>query len=484
MDWSKQQQAIFDDVGKGDGNLVVEARAGTGKTTTIVEALGHVPSGETTLMVAFNKGIAKELGEKAPASARVATLHSFGFGAVRRAYPNVRVEEGKTRLLLQQKFPEVKSKMRTAASKLVGLAKANLLPDGDSEAANVFQLDALLDAYWIADFDDERDRRQVAVMALWLIEQSRDPMASGNTIDFDDMVWLPVVHQLSLFRNDRVFVDEAQDLNPCQHVLVEMAVKKYGRLCAIGDSRQAIYGFRGASSNSMQRIETKFGARRLPLSVTYRCPKKVVAAVVAYVPDYSAGENNPEGVVDDCYEERMLAEARPGDFILSRINAPLIKHCLAFIRAGKRATVLGRNIGRSMGSLIEQSNAVDVPALEKYVETWCDKEVQRILRRDPESEIGHLADRRDCMLALCERAETVTQVKDRVNEMFGDGDPKDCIALSSTHRANGLERDRVWMLRDTYLRGKRQSQEEINLFYVACTRSKQELHFVRATRDA
>ena len=93
--WSKLQQDIFADVREGDGHTVVEARAGTGKTSTIVEALNHIPSGQRAMLVAFNRSIARELGERCPSNTRCQTLHSHGFGAVRKAFKGVTVDEDK-----------------------------------------------------------------------------------------------------------------------------------------------------------------------------------------------------------------------------------------------------------------------------------------------------------------------------------------------------------------------------------------------------
>jgi superfamily II DNA or RNA helicase len=85
--WSHYQTAIFDDVAQGRGNTVVLARAGTGKTTTILEALKHVPEGATALMVAFNKAIATEMKDRAPGNVDVSTLHSYGALAERLVVP-------------------------------------------------------------------------------------------------------------------------------------------------------------------------------------------------------------------------------------------------------------------------------------------------------------------------------------------------------------------------------------------------------------
>ena len=64
-------------------------------------------------------------------------------------------------------------------------------------------------------------------------------------IDFDDMIWLPVVLDLPQRKFDRVFIDECQDLNRSQIELSLRAVKPDGRILAVGDPHQAIYSFRG-----------------------------------------------------------------------------------------------------------------------------------------------------------------------------------------------------------------------------------------------
>ena len=58
--WSEQQESIFGWFREGEGNLVVRARAGTGKTTTIIEAITYAPE-EKILLAAFNRKIADEL---------------------------------------------------------------------------------------------------------------------------------------------------------------------------------------------------------------------------------------------------------------------------------------------------------------------------------------------------------------------------------------------------------------------------------------
>src|SRR5208283_5161428 len=84
--WSPLQKNIFKDIAQGLGHTVVIARAGSGKTSTIVEGFKYLPKGKKTLMVAFNKAIADELKERAPSYIDVMTLHSLGFRAIKQTF--------------------------------------------------------------------------------------------------------------------------------------------------------------------------------------------------------------------------------------------------------------------------------------------------------------------------------------------------------------------------------------------------------------
>ena len=75
-----------------------------------------------------------------------------------------------------------------------------------------------------------------------------------------DMIWMPYVFNLPVQKYDFVFCDEAQDLNNAQIKLVLKACKKRGRIFTYGDPHQAIYRFRGAASDAMERIKKELDA--------------------------------------------------------------------------------------------------------------------------------------------------------------------------------------------------------------------------------
>jgi DNA helicase-2/ATP-dependent DNA helicase PcrA len=288
------------------------------------------------------------------------------------------------------------------------------------------------------------------------------------------MIWLPVVQNLPVWKHDRVFVDETQDLNACQIKLVLGAVKEDGRVCAVGDPHQAIYRFRGADENAFGRVVECLDAKVMPLSVTYRCARSIVAVAQQIVPELEAAPGAIDGVVRDAWLDECRRDAAPGDFILSRTNAPLIGLCLGFLREGRKANIAGRDIGATLAAFVKKSGAANVEALRRYVDTWRDAECKRLAEKQRDTQA--VDDKADCLLALSDGAASVPEVVARIEALFSDGDNGARITLSTTHKAKGLERDRVWMLAATYRR--RPGVEEDNLYYVAATRAKRELVMV------
>lgn len=75
-----------------------------------------------------------------------------------------------------------------------------------------------------------------------------------------------------------VLVDESQDLNRAQHRFLRECVVPADSptvLCAVGDPLQAVYAFRGADPDSMERLSELFGAQRLRLTYCFRCPRRM-----------------------------------------------------------------------------------------------------------------------------------------------------------------------------------------------------------------
>lgn len=489
--WSDQQKSIFNFFAKMpkfevptkqtifDGNLVVRARAGTGKTTTIIEAINYAPE-DRILLAAFNKNIATELSTKLKnPKAEAKTLHSLGFGFVRNNWEGVALDNDRgerlARRICGNSAPDA---VINLVKRLAAIGKnAYPFPEpGDLEdAAYTYDLDPddwLQDEGWTTD--------KIAQMAEQVMNLA---CAKDGTIDFDDMVFVPVRNKWVKAKYDLVVIDEAQDMNASQLILAMKACKPNGRVVVVGDDRQAIYGFRGADSNSIDRLKGELVASELGLTITYRCPKNVVAIASRLVPDYMAAPTAPDGVVSDVGYEKMVELAQVGDFILSRKNAPLASVALRLLRNNKRAMVKGKDIGKGLLSIIKKVRAKAIPDFLDKLTKWEKKQLDRlrqVQKKSAEAKMQNVQDQAETLRVLAQEAKSIKELETRVDTLFQDtpGGEKDYIVCSSVHKSKGLERDRVFVLRETLYPGGRENIEEQNIHYVAVTRSKAELFMV------
>ena len=471
-DWSDLQRAIFREIQEGTGNLQVDALAGTGKTTTIVEGLYYIPSGKSALFCAFNKKIKEELETRSPSSVTVKTLNGLGRASVVRAFPNLQnpatLDEHKADSYISaEKGHERETlELRNNLKRAVSLAKGYLATTSE-------EIDEIMEKHEVETCEEPRDKFIATVIRV--LQACKN---DTSRIDFDDQIWFPLVHNLSMFQYDYVFIDESQDLNKAQIELALRSVKPGGRVFSVGDEHQAIYGFRGADSNAIQNIVDRMQSKRLPLSVTYRCARKIVEEAKMFVEAYEAGPGNKEGTVETTTPSKMLENVKPGDFILSRVNAPLLGYCFDLIKAGIPANVQGRDVGKGLSALIKKSGASNVSDFLTWLQVWREGECMRLSARN--KSIDLIVDKAECLEALCEDCDSLASVNSKIDRIFTDTDDKNRVILSSTHKAKGLERERVWILRDTYKPGK--TQEETNLLYVAITRAIGSLYYVRGSR--
>ena len=464
--WSAYQEAVFDWVAEPTtAHLVIEALAGSGKSTTMTEAATYTPPGDSVIFTAFNREIARALAPKVPEGCEVATLHSHGLRAVSAQLGRREVDKDLTFGLAKRLMGGARETLETrrAVCKLVAGAKATL-------AWGMPALDAVADRFEL-DLGDKQQRAKAVGAAQHILEQCRDT-PEGSPIDFDDMIWLPVVRGWPVRQADWCFVDETQDLNPAQLELTRKIARHH--VVAVGDRRQAIYAFRGADPQAIPRMIRELEATVLPLSICYRCPVAVIQEAQQLVPQIEAAPGAPEGLVRHAPIEALRAQAGPGDFVISRVNAPLVSLAFRFLGEGRRAVIRGRDIGAGLTQWVRAQNAGSVRELLTAVADWEAREADRIvaLERDP----AHVYDRAECLRAICRGATSPDEVAGKIDRLFSDDMPGGAIILTSTHRAKGLEADRVWVLRDTYC--KRPGVEERNLLYVAITRAQRELVYV------
>jgi len=501
---SPQQRAVFDFVSDPrGGNAIIEAVAGAGKTTTLVKACERMRG--SVYLGAYNSKMGKELKERTAhlRGVRAGTLHSAGFNQLRRHINIVGDPDGKKVLKLVENWCHSKGRMDVleiapALAGIVSMAKQRgigvpgLFADTHDEWMQMiyhFGLDEDLPE----DFEDKMD--SVVKLARVILRRSSEVAREQGLIDFDDMVYLPLLWNLRMFQNDWVLIDEAQDTNPTRRALAARMVKMGGRLIAVGDPHQAIYGFSGADNDALAQIGAQFKAKTLPLTVTYRCPKSVVAVAQRFVGHIHAHETAPEGTVTGAEYKNIVDLVAPGDAILCRYNKYLVNLCFKLIRNGKPARIEGRSIGQGLVALAGKWKVKDTETLAGRVANWMKREVKKATDAKNDAKADQIADRAETLLVLIERAQeegitTPAALKRKIAEMFDDNvaDKAGMITLCSVHRSKGLEFPRVFILGLDELMGREcrqpwQTEQEINLQYVAVTRAQQTLVLVEGIKE-
>jgi superfamily I DNA/RNA helicase len=505
MNWSTYQSTIFDAVANTSDNLAINAVAGSGKTTTIVEA-ARLLEGDVAFL-AFNKHIVGELERRLPSNVKAMTIHSLGYQALRRQTRRLNMAEYKhadiVDALLNRTMVGRSVAFKRSVGRLVELARLTLtsLNDLDSigELISHHAISAQIaeaveelseidpDGPW--SYGQVYDR--VVVLSTRVVSEGIREYRESGKIDFTDMLYLPSALRIAPQRFGTVLVDEAQDLSAAQLALVIAAGE---RIIAVGDPAQAIQGFAGADNRSFANLVERTGAVELPLSVCYRCPTSHLRLAQCIVPHIEARQDAPEGRVLKVTKEEFASMPHAGDLIICRRNAPLVGAALRLIGAGIQARIRGRNVGDSLAKL-----AVSIDKLKLgQDQTWRTGFAQRMeryaenrraeLAQKPHSEtaIQTLDDSIACLQAFLEgqpNIQSLADIKSGLTAIFADAGAS--VWLSSIHRAKGLEADRVFVLEPDKMSLRRpgmrawQSEQETNLRYVGLTRAKSDLYFVQ-----
>jgi DNA helicase-2/ATP-dependent DNA helicase PcrA len=484
---SPQQTAAVQFVTQSKGNLVLEAVAGAGKTTTLIE-MSKVAQGNGAFC-AFNKSIATEIESKiAPFNLpiKVGTLHSFGFGAIRRAVSRVKVDGNKLRELARREFTGEYETLQSFVISAAAMAKECGI--GAVLENNLDNWLDMLNHYNIAEtLPNNISEEQGIDAAQYLLNTSN---SLTQIVDFSDMIYLPILNRMKIWQYDYILLDEAQDTNASRRALVKMMLKPNGRLIAVGDPFQAIYGFTGADSESMNNIRTEFNAETLPLTVTYRCPKNIVKVANRWVNHIEAHESAPDGLVDACEIGDLTKIAGAQDVIICRNTKPLVELAYKLIRNSVACRVEGRSIGEGLIKLAGRwKTAKNVGELETRLEEWATKEIAKHKERGNDSRCQVVEDQAETLKVFiyqCGDSDSLDILIGKIRELFGDTEAgkQQVLTLSTIHKAKGREWNRVFSLgMNTYSPSKWAKQpweliQEDNLCYVQVTRAKQHLTMV------
>lgn len=490
---SAYQEKIFDFALHGNGNGVISARAGCGKTSVLTYLAQLVHPREKCVFLAFNKNIAEELTEKLMGLPNVSvyTAHSLGLAMLQRnAERQIEVDEYKYR-----------SFIKTHIFDLTGINEQYL------RGGNLEQyIDRIISLVDFARFNRAQTVKEISDVAIkYSVTVNYDECAvvkkcldwglsHTDVVDYTDMIWLPV--ELAIqprgLQFDWVFHDECQDASLVMFDLIKKTFRRGTRFIAAGDPFQSIYAFAGADECSFENICSEKNTTIFELPISYRCGKSIIRKANTIVPDITACEDAVEGEVrEDC----PITMIKDGDMVLARNKAPLVMLYGQLLDKDKRAYIKGSDIGNNLIKLLDTVEEEELNASLKKDGVFVQLYKNMFAERDKLMETRGI-DFTDATLSaqIMEWYDTITTLEalskryfykedliTHIRSVFKDD--SEGVCLSTIHKAKGLENERVFIICASAMPSalaKRdwEIRQEGNLIYVAYTRAKSLLGFV------
>ncbi len=294
---------------------LVVAGPGTGKTATLLMRVQHLltkgAKPEELLLLTFSNRAARELVDRLQQlgvpnahDIWVGTFHAFGLEFLRKNHEQFSL---RPRFGVADKMAQI----AVLEPHIYGLGLTAFNPLGDpldwlKEVISAIQRakDELADSAEFADAvdrsaldtSDETLAKQYDVAKLYRCYESK-MQANGSLVDMGDLVMLPAIaltkdfakYTASVGRFKHILVDEYQDVNRASAQLVMALAAHAKSLWVVGDARQAIYRFRGASMRNIVRFGDDFPAHTtFPLNENRRSFEEVIRVF-----EHTGREGNP-----------------------------------------------------------------------------------------------------------------------------------------------------------------------------------------------
>jgi hypothetical protein len=333
-----EQEAVVCAATEG-GTVAVTAGAGTGKTATLA-LTGEALQGRRGLYIAFNRAIAAEARDRMPANMASSTAHALAFRALGYRYQQ-RLKA--PRLPAGQVAAHLGITSPLAVTESVRLSPSSVAVQV-MEMVRRFCLSAhrAIDARAHAPHVPGLDPAERHRLAEHLLPLARDawhdlqkPDGEGGvcrlTHDHYLKMWALADPRLEC---DFLCLDEAQDTNP---VLAELVRAQDAQKVVVGDSAQAVYGWRGA----VDVLESWPADHRLELSHSWRFGRRIAAEAN----DWLAEVGTDLRLRGDPARESAIGPLSAPDAIVCRTNAGAVERAMAQMQAGRRVSLLGGTSG-------------------------------------------------------------------------------------------------------------------------------------------
>lgn len=459
-------------------NAAIKAYAGSGKSTTVIEALKNLPKNTKALLIYFNKAARMEAQQKLAGhdNVKVATNHTYAFAAVGRDYANANRIKGS------------KGSKRYSAQDVASIFGLSDYSNGDvnmdgktiaqwaMETAHRFasSTDNQVNEYhvpWKPVYDDvfQEMKPIVVKVAREIWEDKCDRNRGVLPIEHDDYLKMWAMSKSSWFFNRKyIVVDEFQDTNP----LMWSIFRKHSSasLYGIGDPYQAVYGFRGAQ-NYLDKIKeitnkgTVCPSQELYLTKTFRFGGEIVTEANKYLT--YAGADLPL-IGNDAVQSTVTDYIDNPDAILCRTNAGVISAAIGAAATGRTFSIANIEAIKALaeGALQLYSGVPSMHSDLMGIPTW-DMFV-KLTENDPS-----FSDLKVLQKLITEHGAQA--IIDLVNQAKPEGSAE--VTIITSHRVKGLEWKNVQVHNDFARREDSNgnlmepTMEDIYLAYVTVTRA-------------
>lgn len=476
-------------------NLLIEATAGSGKTTTLVNSLIYMktkypdqvlatdeqkdiynwcvanlpPEGKVGYF-SFSKQIQMTLEKRILKGAKAYTFHGYGQSVLTRRHGYQKLDNKRGANLVSEITgrPLIKSPDRAKwYSVLKYIEKLKLEYRYPTEENMLY----VREKY--ADLAEIPLTNGMTEMAIKLMELMRIP---NGCIEFIDMAWLGAQY-IDRPEFDIGFVDECQDLSVLFYTIVKKACKN---LVFCGDPNQAIMQFAGAHAHMFDDLRKDIPNQK-PLKITFRCPPNICKLANQIRPTAKMRTNKTTaGPELRMARPQLVTELTTGRLpafgtgIICRTNAPLFSTAFILLKNKVPTHMVGTDI---LNRLEWMAKSIKVNTIQEFLaklDSYEDKledvsETARII----------LQDQADCLRLVASECSHVSEIIPAIKELFETTNTAS-VHLSSVHRAKGLEWPTVAILNPPIphprgLEDPIQREQEYNLDFVGVTRTKNTL---------
>ena len=281
----KQKEAVL----YNDGPLLIIAGAGAGKTKTLTTKIAYLIEEKyatpyNVLAITFTNKAAKEMKDRLYAmlgdvakKIQVSTFHSFGLKLLRENFELLGYDRNFVIMDSDDSLTVVKKIIKDLGyDPKVYNPKA--IRNKISSCKNEMISAKAYERYAVSDYEQVIHK---------IYEKYEDKLYRNNSVDFDDLLLLPI----ELFKKNPdilnkyqdlyqyILIDEYQDTNEAQYILTKMLSAKNRKITCVGDDSQSIYSFRGANYKNILNFEKDYkDAKTILLEQNYRSTSNILDA--------------------------------------------------------------------------------------------------------------------------------------------------------------------------------------------------------------